>query len=50
MLSPIYIDIRYAFNKKNTGLFGNFSPHGGGGSSQFPKLLLFYHSPKNLNI
>ena len=24
--------------KKNTGLFGNFSQHGGGGSSQFPKL------------
>ena len=25
--------------KKNTGLFGNFSQHGGGGASQFPKLL-----------
>ena len=25
--------------KKITGLFGNFSQHGGGGSSQFPKLL-----------
>ena len=34
-------------SKKNMGLFGNFSQHGGGGgSSQFPKLLLFYHSPK----
>ena len=27
-------------SKKKTGLFGNFSQHGGGGSSQFPKLLL----------
>ena len=31
--------LRYALKKKITGLFGNFSHIGGGGSSQFPKLL-----------
>ena len=37
--------------KKNTGFFGNFSQKGGGGSSQFPKLLQinqgFFGMPKS---
>ena len=32
--------------EKKYGIIWEFFPTQGGGSSQFPKLLLFYHSPK----